>query len=68
MRSKCDVLMMIFQVLVGITGIVGNLGLIIWFIKKKKNFHQLMSVLAFCDLLYIISSMIIFGIPNIFTR
>ena len=60
--------MVILQVLVGILGIVGNLGLIIWFIKKKNTFHQLMSVLAFCDLLYIISSLVIFGIPNIFTR
>ena len=58
----------VFQVLVGLLGIIGNLGMIIWFSSKRNNFHQLMSVLAFFDLLYIISSIVIFGIPNIVTR
>ena len=50
----------------GIIGILGNVCLIVWFWKKKKNFHRLMQALATCDLGYIISSFIVFGIPNLF--
>ena len=56
------------QVLVGIMGVGGNIALIIWFCYKKNNFHQLMSVLAVYDLLYIISSIVIFGVPKILFR
>jgi len=55
-------------VLVGILGIVGNILTTIWFFRKKNNFYHLMSILALCDLLYIICSILIFGIPSIFQR
>jgi len=70
MSSNLDLFRLLVEgialVLVGILGITGNFCLIFWFFTKRSNFHQLMSVLAFCDLLYIISSIVIFGIPNIF--
>ena len=56
------------KVLVGLLGILGNISLICVFSKKKKNFHRLMLVLALYDILYILMSLIIFGIPNIFQR
>ena len=57
-----------FQVLVGIVGIIGNISLLFWFCSKRNTFHQLMSVLAVSDLIYIFSSIIIFGLKNIFKR
>ena len=34
--------------------------------EVQKNFHQLMQTLAFFDLMYILLSMIMFGLPSIF--
>ena len=68
MFSFYEVLISSFQVLIGTAGVLGNIFLIIWFNNKTNNFHQLMSVLAICDIFYIIMSILIFGLPNIFER
>jgi len=54
-------------VLVGVLGIIGNICCIFWFSQKvvQKNFHQLMLSLAVCDLLYVLLSIALFGLPNI---
>ena len=58
-------------VLVVITGcfeILGNIIIIVWFLKlpKKLNFHHLMITLAFYDSIYIILSILVFAIPEFF--
>jgi len=57
-------------VFVGIFGIIGNISGILWFSRKliQKNFHQLMLSLAFCDLLYVLLSIFLFGLPSIFSN
>ena len=62
------IIVLSFQVLIGLFGIIGNICLICWFVKKKKNFHHLMLVLSIYDTLYILANVIIFGLPNIFSR
>ena len=64
--AKCVALL--FQVLIGLFGVIGNMCLISWFAKKTKNFHHLMLALSCYDTLYILANVIIFGLPNIFSR
>ena len=56
------------QVIVGLLGMVGNSMAIYWFSRKKiqRNFHQLMFTLAIYDMFYIVISLIIFGLPNLY--
>jgi len=57
-------------VFIGIFGLVGNLSGILWFSRKiiQRNFHQLMLSLALCDIVYVLLSIFLFGLPSIFTH
>ena len=56
------------QVLFGLLGVIGNLLCIIIFTQKiaQKSFHHLMLCLAIFDLLYILMSIMLFGLPTLY--
>ena len=56
------------QVLFGAIGCVGNIMCIIIFSQKivQKSFHHLMLSLAIFDLLYILTSIMLFGLPTLY--
>ncbi|XP_023324623.1 FMRFamide receptor [Eurytemora carolleeae] len=58
----------ILLVAVGLLGVVGNIFCIVWFSRKlvQRAFHQLMLTLAVFDLLYVVISLILFGVPGLF--
>ena len=60
----------VFQVIIAITGIIGNTFCIISFsIKSKKsNFHHLMLATAVFELLYISSATALFAVPHLAPR
>ena len=75
MRARFDDCMMlelvfevIFMLVVGIMGMVGNVVLIATFArlqKRRLRFHGLMMALSLFDLIYIISSIYLFTIPGL---
>ena len=58
----------ILQVMFGAIGCIGNLMCIITFSQKlaQKSFHHLMLCLAIFDLLYILMSIMLFGLPTLY--
>ena len=35
--------------------------------EMKSNFHRLLTFLAFFDLLFLLSAIVLFGLPNLFS-
>eukprot|EP00090_Calanus_glacialis_P041104 TRINITY_DN7219_c0_g1_i6.p1 TRINITY_DN7219_c0_g1~~TRINITY_DN7219_c0_g1_i6.p1 ORF type:complete len:353 (-),score=61.97 TRINITY_DN7219_c0_g1_i6:158-1171(-) len=58
----------VFLVMFGVIGCIGNLLCIIIFTQKiaQKSFHHLMLCLAIFDLLYILMSIMLFGLPTLY--
>ncbi|XP_023334081.1 probable G-protein coupled receptor frpr-1 isoform X2 [Eurytemora carolleeae] len=52
---------------IGLLGTLGNTVCLIWFCRKagQRNFHQLMQFLAFFDLMYVLLSIMMFGVPSV---
>ena len=56
----------ILLVAIGLFGIIGNIWGIAVFSKTQKCFHNLMLALAIFDLLYILATVLLFGLPAIY--
>ncbi|XP_023347416.1 FMRFamide receptor [Eurytemora carolleeae] len=58
----------ILLVCIGGLGLIGNCLCIITFSRMavQKNFHRLMLTLAIYDILYIVTSILLFGIPSLY--